>query len=307
MDGNRGEYICRAARHRFIERPTPLLRCRVVSSMDVERNVVRVAACVLHRGLHDFGRQLRREAFSFRKNRRLRPLDKILWRGHRPRTPFECGREDTLQNELLCIRFRAPFRERGYLEGEYRLRLQLPVARVIRPPIYQRVSGRAMIRDMGNPIVKTWTATIAFSLAGLISVLFYASVSPVLLPHVIFYAVLVVNTFFSVRFFSRIAPENKSQFAIDTVLVILYLALAFSMGYPFTFAFFALCLFIAASSKYPLLLLVIPQTNVLKRKILIDLLGTGTCAAILGATILGYPYEAAWTMAILFTLANVYL
>ena len=163
-----------------------------------------------------------------------------------------------------------------------------------------------MIRDMGNPTVKTWTATIAFSLAGLISVLFYASVSPVLLPHVIFYAVLVVNTFFSVRFFSHIAPENKSQFAIDTVLVILYLALASSMGYPFTFAFFALCLFIAASSKYPLLLLVISQTNVLKRKILIDLMGTAACAAVLGATVAGYPLEAAWAAAIGFTLGNVY-
>ncbi len=164
-----------------------------------------------------------------------------------------------------------------------------------------------MIRSMGNPTVKTWTATIAFSLAGIIAILFYALVSPVLLPHVIFYAVLVVNTFFSIRFFSRIAPENKSQFAIDTVLVLLYLALAFSMGNPFTFAFFALCLFIAASTKSPLLLLVIPQTNVLKRKILIDLMGTAACAAILGASIIGYPLEAAGAAAIGFTLANVYL
>src|SRR3989344_7855151 len=160
---------------------------------------------------------------------------------------------------------------------------------------------------MGNPTVKTWTATIAFSLAGIIAVLFYASVSLVLLPHVIFYAVLVVNTFFSIRFFSRIAPENKSQMTIDTVLSLLYLALAFSMGKPVSFAFFALCLFIAASTKYPLLLLVIPQTGVLKRKILIDLMGTATCAAILGATIMGYAFESAWIAALGFTLANVYL
>lgn len=154
---------------------------------------------------------------------------------------------------------------------------------------------------------KTWVATTAFSLAGIISLLFSASVSAYLLPHVIFYVVLVVNTFFSIRFFSRIAPENKSQVAIDTVLVLLYLALAFSMGDPLAFAFFALCLFIAASSKYPLLLLVIPQTNVLKRKILIDLMGTAVCAAVLGATILGYASQAAWVAALGFTLANVYL
>src|SRR3989338_6612474 len=148
MDGHRGEDICRAARHRFIERPTPLLRCRVVSNMDVECDVVCVAARVLHRGLHDFRRQFRCEAFSVGKDRGLRPVDKVLWRGYRPRTPFKCGREDALQNELLCIRLRAPFREGGYLEGEYRLCLQLPVARVIRPPVYQRVSGRAMSASM---------------------------------------------------------------------------------------------------------------------------------------------------------------
>src|SRR3989344_6107687 len=148
MDGYCGEDLCRAARHRFIERSPPLLRCRVVSDMDIECNVVHLAARVLHRGLHDFGWQLRREAFSFRKDWRFRPLDKILWRGYGPRTPFKCGREDALQNELLCIRLRAPFREGGYLEGEYRLCLQLPVARVIRPPVYQRVSGRAMSASM---------------------------------------------------------------------------------------------------------------------------------------------------------------
>jgi hypothetical protein len=164
-----------------------------------------------------------------------------------------------------------------------------------------------MIPGMNDPIVKTWLATIAFSLAGVASLLFLTPVSAVLLPQVIFYGVLVLNTFFSVRFFSRIAPENLSQIEIDTVLVVLYFALAASLGRPVSFAFFALCLFIAASSKYPLLLLVIPQTDILKRKILIDLLGTATCAAILGATILGYALEAAWAAAILFTLANVYL
>jgi len=160
---------------------------------------------------------------------------------------------------------------------------------------------------MGNPIVKAWTATAAFSLAGVASLFMFAQVSQYLLPHLVFYIVLVLNTFFSVRFFSRIAPENRSQLEIDAVLVILYFALALSMGRPVAFAFFALCLFIAASSKYPLLLLVIPQTNVLKRKILIDLLGTAVCAAILGATLLGYAFAAAWVLAILFMFANVYL
>lgn len=160
---------------------------------------------------------------------------------------------------------------------------------------------------MGNPTIKAWVATLAFSLAGITSLFFAAPISSYLLPHGIFYAVLVINTFLSIRFFSALAPENHSQMAIDIVLVLLYLALAFSIGRPLTFAFFALCLFIAASSKYPLLLLVILQTDVLKRKILIDLMGTAACAAILAATILGYAFEAAWAAAIGFTFANVYL
>jgi len=164
-----------------------------------------------------------------------------------------------------------------------------------------------MMRDMKDPTTKAWLATGAFALAGAVSFFVVAPISPYLLPHLIFYAVLVVNTFFSIRFFPRIAPENASQVAIDAVLVFLYLALAASIGRPVQFAFFALCLFIAASTKYPLLLLVIPQTNVLKRKILIDLMGTAACAVVLGATILGYAFGAAWAAAIGFTLANVYL
>ncbi len=159
---------------------------------------------------------------------------------------------------------------------------------------------------MGNPTVKAWVATGVFLLAGLLSLFFFTSVSPYLFPHTIFYAVLVVNTFFSIKFFSRIAPENASQIAIDGVLILLYFALAFSLGQPILFAFFALCLFIAASTKYPLLLLVIPQTDVLKRKILIDLMGTAVCAAVLGATIIGYSFEGAWAFALIFALANIH-
>lgn len=163
-----------------------------------------------------------------------------------------------------------------------------------------------MMSSMGNPTIKTWIVTAVFSFAGLVSLVSFAPLSTSLFPHAVFYVVLVVNTFFSIRFFSRIAPENTTQVAIDTALVLLYLALAFSLGRPITFAFFALCLFIAASTKYPLLLLVIPQTNVLKRKILIDLLGIAACAAVLGGTILGYAFGSAWAAALAFTLANIY-
>src|SRR3990172_11302373 len=96
---------------------------------------------------------------------------------------------------------------------------------------------------MTNPTVKTWTATIAFSLAGTISALFYSTVSPFLLPHFIIYAVLVVNTYFSIRFWSALQPQDSRQFLIDAILVLAYLALAFSIGEPTYFAFAAFALF----------------------------------------------------------------
>ncbi len=160
---------------------------------------------------------------------------------------------------------------------------------------------------MKDPTTKAAVATLVFSLVGVVSFFAYAVLSSYLLPHMIFYTVLVINTFFSIRFFSRIAPENTSQVVIDVILIVLYCALALSMGRPMEFAFLALCLFIAASIKYPLLLRVILQTQVLKKKTLIDLIGTMTCAGVLGATILGYAFEAAWVAALGFTLANIYL
>ncbi|MDP2648863.1 MAG: hypothetical protein Q8P19_03115, partial [bacterium] len=62
-----------------------------------------------------------------------------------------------------------------------------------------------MMMRMGNPVVKAWVATASFSAAGIASLFLLAPVSDTLIPHLIFYAVLVLNTFFSIRFFSRIA------------------------------------------------------------------------------------------------------
>src|SRR3989344_415830 len=121
--------------------------------------------------------------------------------------------------------------------------------------------------DMINPAAKSVLATSAFSLAGIISVLFYSVVSPFLLPHSIIYALLVLNTYFSIRFWSALQPQDSRQFLIDAILVLAYLALAFSMGEPAYFAFAALPL----------------------------------------GLFLGYALEATWIFAIGFALANVYL
>ena len=158
-----------------------------------------------------------------------------------------------------------------------------------------------------NPNVKSLLATSVFALAGVISVLFYAIVSPFLLPHVIIYAVLVINTFFSIRFWSALQPKDVRQLLIDAVLVVSYLALAFSIGKPFNFALAALLLFIVAPLKYILMRGRTPHGALVEHKILLDSLGTLACIALVIGLFLGNALEVTWLFAIGFTLANLYL
>ena len=160
---------------------------------------------------------------------------------------------------------------------------------------------------MTNPTAKSVLATGVFSLAGIISALFYSVVSPFLLPHFIIYAVLVVNTYFSIRFWSGLQPKDSRQLLIDAVLVAAYLALAFSIGEPMYFALAALTLFALATFKYVLMRGRTSYEAIVERKTGIDALGALACAVLTLGMFLGYPLEATWLFAIGFTLANVYL
>jgi len=160
---------------------------------------------------------------------------------------------------------------------------------------------------MNNPNRRAWIASIGFALAGIISFIIVPS-SRILWPETIFYTVLVINTFFSVRLFARVAPENWQQMFVDAALALSYLALAFSLGTEWAFPFFALCIFVAAPIKYALMLGAVPHSDLLRKKLLIDLSGTTLCIlALLAAVFFDYPVAAAWTLAIIFSLANIYL
>ncbi|MDO8521676.1 MAG: hypothetical protein Q7S08_00100 [bacterium] len=158
-----------------------------------------------------------------------------------------------------------------------------------------------------NPQAKATLATGVFALFGLVSLLFLAPAGPIIIPHAIFYAVLVLNTFFSIRFYAGIQPQSFPQMFIDVVLVVAYIAVALSIGQAFLFAWTALFLFVAAPIKYALMLVTIHHRELLQRKIFIDSMGAVSCAVFLVFTMLGYPLEAAWVFAIVFSLANVYL
>lgn len=158
-----------------------------------------------------------------------------------------------------------------------------------------------------NSTAKSWLATSAFALAGITAALFYSAVSPLLLPHFIIYAVLVVNTFFSIRFWGALQPDDSRQFLADAVLVAAYFALAFSMGQPAYFALAAFGLFVLATFKYMLMRGRTPHGALVEHKIFLDALGALSCAVLIGGTFSGLALESAWLFAAGFSLANVYL
>lgn len=128
------------------------------------------------------------------------------------------------------------------------------------------------------------------------------------LPLAVFYAALVVNTYASIRCFAALTPaDDRRQPAVDGVLAILYLTLAASLGAPLRFTLATAMLFAVATMKYALLLGVVADLELLRRKIAIDVVGAVAALLALAGVAAGVPTLATslWTGA--FLLANVYL
>lgn len=126
------------------------------------------------------------------------------------------------------------------------------------------------------------------------------------LPHGIFFAILLINTVYSVRFFGPMIHRDGWQWAADATLLSIYGLLMWSLGDSVWFSFFVTILFIVATLKYVLGRHSIPS-HVLHRKVIIDLSGALMGSAALGASLLGYANESAWVLAGVFALANMYL
>ena len=158
-----------------------------------------------------------------------------------------------------------------------------------------------------KPNTRAHAATALFALIG-IAIFFVRSMDwTFALPHLIFYLVLTINTFFSIQFFTPLTPRSIYQVLVDAALVAIYIGLALSIGFPTQFAFFALLVFVVAPMKYAHKLDLIPHTRLIRKKILIDLWGTLMCTGVVGLTIFGLPILAAWILAVLFAIANIYL
>ena len=128
------------------------------------------------------------------------------------------------------------------------------------------------------------------------------------LPLGIFYVLLVINTFPSVQIFSSIIPQDDGKHALaDILIAVIYICLVASFGNPEQFALCALVLFLTAAAKYSLLVEEIPHPHLLQRKIRVDLLGALLCAGVLAAMNFGWTLPAAWALAVVFLLANIYV
>jgi hypothetical protein len=151
-------------------------------------------------------------------------------------------------------------------------------------------------------------ATLAFAGAGILAFILVPQPWELKAPNAFFYSVLVLNTFFSIRFFDALPPKNRDERVIDTVLTVLYLGLAAAIGSLVPFAILAMLLFLAATAKYVFLLPVMPdRRDLLMRKISIDALGLAMCVVALLVALLADPLWSAWAMAVVFAAANVYL
>jgi len=151
-------------------------------------------------------------------------------------------------------------------------------------------------------------AVALFIVAGIIAWPLFVYDWYVSLPLAIFYALLVINAYPSVRLFSSIVPQEDGKHALaDIILAISYFFIAASMGQPQQFAICALAMFLIAAAKYTLMLYDIPHPHLLQRKIRADLLGALLCAVLLALMNLGFVVQAAWFMTILFSLASVYV
>lgn len=152
--------------------------------------------------------------------------------------------------------------------------------------------------------MRTYAATALFALAGSYGA--FVSTGPAALPHAIFYAVLLLNTYFSIRLFARIEPRDTPQFLVNTALVALYCVLGVSIGEPVAFPLLAFLVFAVATPKYWLMLGKIGHDAYLWRKIRIDLSGVVLTALSAMGALAGYPLAAAWLLAGVFAVANVY-
>lgn len=141
-----------------------------------------------------------------------------------------------------------------------------------------------------------------------ILIIFEFNMRPEFSATVIFYALLLLNTFFSVRIFATITPQNHvGQKLWDFMLALCLLILPLFFNAPIIFVFITLILFVVATLKYIFLIPVVGFSKLLFDKIRVDALGILLCILCLPGVISGYIYISLDIWVSIFFISNVYV
>lgn len=155
-------------------------------------------------------------------------------------------------------------------------------------------------------LFKAIAVSTLFAGAGLLGYVWYPGQGVPVLG--LFYAILVVNTYFSIQFYDHLFPRLRLiDWAIEIALVFLYLGLAATLHSVILFEVIGLLLFVVAAAKYTVLLGQGMHEKTLHKKIRIDLLGVLLFVFGLTLAAAGFELESAWAVTALFFAANLYL
>jgi hypothetical protein len=159
-----------------------------------------------------------------------------------------------------------------------------------------------------TPKQRAATATLMFSLFGVVGIIIAWNDLPIAWPAILFYAMLLWNDYYSIEHFSKIIPPGKaSQIFIDTLLVAIHFASALLFANPFLFAIAMILLFILAVLKYAGDLPSVKNSRALYRKVKIDALGALISALALAGMFWGYAWLSTIVWTIIFVCSSIYV
>lgn len=128
------------------------------------------------------------------------------------------------------------------------------------------------------------------------------------IPFYIFLVLLLVHTYHAVHCFKTVAPkQQRMAHVIDAILVLLYLALPMSLWYGSFFYLIATLLFAVASLKYALLFGQTSAGALVRKKLIVDIIGILGCLIAFIGDALGFWPVTDWIFAIGFAAVTIYL
>jgi hypothetical protein len=154
---------------------------------------------------------------------------------------------------------------------------------------------------------RAWLVCIGLA-AWAVLVIFKFKIYPEFFAIFIFYTLLLLNTFFSIRLFATITPKDHfGQRLWDILLFLCLIFLPFFFNVSLNFVFMTLLLFVAATLKYIFLMPIVGFSKLLFEKIRIDTLGILLCLSCLAGLIIGFTKTSLDLWTLVFFLANVYV